>query len=931
MIKTVNKNLANYKSGKLDNGLQILTIQSQQQKAGVAMAVNAGNYQDPDEHLGLAHFLEHMLFLGTQATPDPEQGFKSFVEKRGGRCNAWTSLEYTNYFYDIPAQFLAESLAHFSELFSCPLFSEHWIAKEVQSIDHEFHLKIKDDIRRLHEVHKETSNPDHPFSRFNTGNKQTLSADTKSLQSALFNLFEQNYHANNLCLVIVGPQSCDELLQLAQTHFSQIPAKKSTREPLPTALYLPEQLGVQCQVTTLKASNRVILSFPLPSEQDNYLAKSLIYLSCLFGHEGEGSLLSALKQLELATSLTAGGGLDTGITQDFNLSIQLTQYGFDNYKKVCEIVFAYINFIKNQPYCDYIYQEKKQLSELAFAYQDAEKPIDLASQLALKMHHYSLDNIMAADYIMSGMDHDWLNQAYRALTPENLRLTLLTSAQLNDDQAKHYTSTWYQVPYSLKPLSQLTIEQWRNAQAPDLFKLPKANPYLPGTKALQNSGYSDPKPHKILSDKGADIWFKQETRFQAPHGHIYISLDLPNSQGNCKKIAMTRLFIELFMDDIAQENYPALAAGIHYQISPHQAGMRIHISGYAEKQADFTENLLRQFRLRRFTQKQFEHIKQVTLSSWFNSGHIKPANQLFNQLTYMMQNNQFSHSDLAVSIQDLDFAQFAEFSVHLFERVNLEAYIVGNWDMTQALPLAQTIKDSLLTRAQPCNEVNRRVYQIPNQLTHYHMHTQHQGSCVVHYYQAQEIDEKNIATYMLLTELLSPICFQVLRSEKQLGYLVGCAYFPINRCPGLVIYVQSSQYTSAVIGAEIQQMLSDLPEYLTQLEEQDWQSIKQALIYHLADKQNSLHASAQSDWISIGLKDHQFRRQALICDAIEQTSLDEIKALIKSVLANTQAPRGLILNAENAKNNSDTTENNTMSSTEIIRHFQLQSNTLKLN
>ncbi|WAJ70987.1 insulinase family protein [Catenovulum adriaticum] len=930
MIKTVNKNLANYKSGKLENGLQILTVQSQQQKAGVAMAVNAGNYQDPDEHLGLAHFLEHMLFLGTQTTPDPEKGFKNFVEKRGGRCNAWTSLEYTNFFYDIPAQFLADSLAQFSQLFSCPLFSEYWIAKEVQSIDHEFHLKLKDDIRRLHEVHKETSNPKHPFSRFNTGNKQTLNADAKTLQSALFDLFEQNYHASNMCLVIVGPQSCDELLTLAQTHFSQIKANKSARKTLPQALYLPEQLGVKFQVTTLKASNRIIFSFPLPSEQQNYLAKSLTYLSCLFGHEGEGSLLSGLKKLELATSLTAGGGLDTGTTQDFNLSIQLTQYGFNHAETVCETLFAYINFLKEQPYCDYIYQEKKQLSELAFAYQDAEKPIDLASQLALKMHHYSLDNIMVADYLMSGVDPEWLNQAYSALTPDNLRLTLLSSNTLTNIQTTPRISTWYQVPYTVEPLSQSSMEQWKNAQATNLFKLPKPNPYLPSTLPLKNSGYSDPKPHKILTEKGVDIWFKQETRFQAPHGHIYISLDLPNSQGNCKKIAMTRLFIELFMDDVAQENYPAQAAGIHYQISPHQAGMRIHISGYAEKQAVFTKNLLSQFRLRRFTQKQFEHIKQVTLSSWFNSGHIKPANKIFNQLTYMMQNNQFSHPDLAESIQDLDFAQFAEFSVHLFERVNLEAYLVGYWDMTQALPLAQTIKDSLLARAQPCSEVNRRVYQIPNQATRYHMHTPHQGSCVVHYYQADDIDEKSIATYMLLTELLSPISFQVLRSEKQLGYLVGCAYFPINRCPGLVIYVQSSQFSSTAIAAEIRQMLNDLPEYLSQLEDQDWQSIKQALIYNLTDRQSNLHASAQSDWMSIGLKDHQFRRQNLICEAIQQTSLEDIKTLIQSVFVKTQTqpPRGLVLTAAPQTDCSDI---QAMSSTDIIRDFQQQANTLKLN
>ncbi|GEM_PF-1534082 len=916
-------NQANFKSGQLENGLSLLTIQSNQQKAGVAMAVKAGNYQDPDEHIGLAHFLEHMLFLGTQS--HPEEGFHAYIEQAGGKCNAWTSLEYSNFFYDVAPELLADSLERFSELFTCPLFAAKWIEKEINAIDSEFNLKINDDIRRLHEVHKETSNPNHPFSRFTTGNKETLNASSEALQQALFQFFKQHYVGENLCLVIVSPFDCESTYQKAQTLFANVSDTPAATPDYPKALYLPEQLGIQLNIHSHKIANRLILSFPVPSEEKQSLAKSLTYISCIFGHEGSGSLLSGLKKLNFATSLTAGGGVDNETTQDFNISIQLTQHGIDNLEAVCTEIFGYINFVKHQSYQPHIYQEKQLLSELADRYQDTIKSIDLASQTALKLHYYPPEKVFIADYAMTGMDPDWLEKTYQALSPDNLRLVVL-----NQQPEQENVSRYYKVPYSLKPLSADAKANWNRASCIEHYQLPVENPYLPAANmSVPPRPSYDDKPQKLINEKAATVWFKQDQRANAPHGHIYISLDLPNSQGNLKKIAMTRLFIELFMDDIAEENYPAIAAGLHYQISPHQAGMTIHISGYAEKQADFAEKLLKQLSLRRFTESNFNNIKQTTLTSWYNNSHIKPANQLFKQLTYMIQNNQYAYPDLADSISTLSFSEFAEFSVHLFERANLEAYIAGNWDITQALPLADNISKILFQRSKPCSEVTRRVYQLTESVELFHMLTPHQGVCVVNYFQATQISELSVAQFMLVTELLSPISFQFLRTEKQLGYMVGCAYFPINRCPGIVIYVQSNTHPVDNIQMAIEQMLSDLPEYLTQLEEDDWNHIKQALIYHLAAKQNNLATSAQNDWMSIGLKDTDFRRQTLICSRIEQISLDEIKAFVHQLVTESEQNRRLILTAA-PESSEGLISDKPMDSLDIIKQFQASAQQIEL-
>ena len=68
------------------------------------------------------------------------------------------------------------------------------IKKEISAIDAEFSLKINDDLRRLYEVHKETSNPEHPFSQFSVGNASTLNTlSLKEVQQRLFALHQNSF------------------------------------------------------------------------------------------------------------------------------------------------------------------------------------------------------------------------------------------------------------------------------------------------------------------------------------------------------------------------------------------------------------------------------------------------------------------------------------------------------------------------------------------------------------------------------------------------------------------------------------------------------------------------------------------------------------------------------------------------------------------
>ena len=132
----------------LPNGLRVLLCSDPSAiKAAAAMNVQVGWMSDPRELPGLAHFCEHMLFLGTSGYPD-EGDFERFVAAAGGSNNAYTDSEDTCYYFDVTAGGLPGALARFSEFFSSPLFTESATAREVSAIDSEHNKNLQQDYWR---------------------------------------------------------------------------------------------------------------------------------------------------------------------------------------------------------------------------------------------------------------------------------------------------------------------------------------------------------------------------------------------------------------------------------------------------------------------------------------------------------------------------------------------------------------------------------------------------------------------------------------------------------------------------------------------------------------------------------------------------------------------------------------------------------------
>ncbi|MFK8079420.1 MAG: insulinase family protein, partial [Granulosicoccus sp.] len=147
-----------YRHVVLENGLKVTLIHdAHTETAAAAMDVAVGSGSDPADRPGLAHFLEHMLFLGTEKHPQPGD-YAQFIKQHGGGNNAYTSFSNTNYFFNIEPEMLEPALDRFAQFFIAPLFAEQLVQREKSAVHSEFSGGLKNDSRRFYSARKRAFN-----------------------------------------------------------------------------------------------------------------------------------------------------------------------------------------------------------------------------------------------------------------------------------------------------------------------------------------------------------------------------------------------------------------------------------------------------------------------------------------------------------------------------------------------------------------------------------------------------------------------------------------------------------------------------------------------------------------------------------------------------------------------------------------------------
>ena len=209
-VRVSDTDYRDYRALTLDTGLTVLLVHDERAaKAAAALALPVGSLDDPDSQPGLAHYLEHMLFLGSESYPGAEE-YQSFITRNGGQTNAATGYTSTTYMMEVDPPAFPEALRRMADTLARPLLDPVYADKERSAVNAEMESKKHSDGRRIAMLTLSTLNPAHPATRFTGGNLETLSDKPGSrLHDELVRFHRTWYSANLMKGVLYGPQSLD--------------------------------------------------------------------------------------------------------------------------------------------------------------------------------------------------------------------------------------------------------------------------------------------------------------------------------------------------------------------------------------------------------------------------------------------------------------------------------------------------------------------------------------------------------------------------------------------------------------------------------------------------------------------------------------------------------------------------------------------------
>lgn len=867
----------------LTNGLAVLLVhQADSEKSAAALTINVGHFDDPAEREGLAHFLEHMLFLGS-ANYIEAGDFQQFISEHGGSHNAWTGTEHSHFYFDIEHHSFNDGLARFADMFSAPLFTASYVEKERQSIEAEFSMKLKDDSRRIYQVHKESINPAHPFAKFSVGNAETLAdLPNDSLQHAVSRFYQEQYSASRMTLCLVGNQPLAELAKLATEHFAALPAHLPAKPPLTTPLYLAEHQAIQLNIQPHKSSSRLVVSFALPDIQPWYKYKLVSFLAHLLGDEGEHSLLAYLKSRELVNQLSAGGGIDGSNYKDFTVAFELTAAGRAHYRDIVAALYSKLRLLAESPFPTELFIERQRLLNWSFEFYEPTTALQTAGDLSLNMQHYPVEDIIFGDYRMELPPETLYQQLLSYFRSDNMRLMLVA-----DDVRTNREARWYHTPYSLEQLTPSWLAQLTQQPVKPALRLPEPNPYLQTELALLPASAHMVAAKQLYAEQALSIWYKADTDFQTPKGHIFLQLTLPNSSQTIRQLAACRLWVELVLDRFNEKLYAATTAGLNYYLHVHRQGISIQTAGLTANQLQLLADILKQLPDPNFSEQRFIELKQQLCRHWENSSKNKPVARLFSQLSALLQPLNPELTLLQTTLSELSFADFQQFQQQLLQQQHLEALLVGNWPESVALQLKQLLQQWQQQQASSGQALPLRQHSITN-LGPVWLESAPEGQsdhALVIYLAAQEKTAEQMACFMLANHVMSPRYFHQLRTEQQLGYLVGTGYVPINTLPGLAFYVQSPNYTAAQLYEATVKFFRDFLQQVHQLKNDEFYTFKQGLLAQLAERDTSLNARAKRLWLALGQGDYEFSLTQRIQLALQALQKQDFIDFLEKLLA----------------------------------------------
>ncbi|XP_069544698.1 nardilysin-like isoform X2 [Brachyistius frenatus] len=863
---------------------------SSEKQAAAALCISVGSFSDPDELPGLAHFLEHMVFMGSEKYP-AENGFDAFLKKHGGSDNASTDCERTIFQFDVQRKFFREALDRWAQFFICPLMIEDAVDREVEAVDSEYQLARPSDSHRKEMLFGSLAKPGHPMSKFCWGNAQTLKNEPREKQintyQRLRDFWRRFYSAEYMTLVVQSRETLDTLEDWVRQTFIHIP---NSGEPRPDFSHLQQPFDTPAfnqlyRVVPVRKVHALTISWAVPPQGKQYRVKPLHYISWLIGHEGAGSILSLLRRRCWALALF-GGNSETGFDQNttysiFSISITLTDQGYQNFYQVVHLVFQYLKMLQAVGPQQRIYEEIQKIEANEFHYQEQTDPIEFVENICENMQLFPKEDFLTGDQLMFEFDPQVISAPLSLLTPHRSNLLLLSP---ENEGVCTLRERWFGTSYSSEEIP----EEWRQRWGGDFqlhpeLHLPAENQFIATDFTLKMSDCPDTEvPVRIASSERGCLWYKKDNKFKIPKAYIRFNLISPMIQKSPENLVLFDLFVNILAHNLAEPAYEADVAQLEYKLVAAEHGLVVRLKGFNHKLPLLLRLIVDQLADFSADPGVFNMFSEQLKKTYFNI-LIKPDRLGKDVRLLILEHCRWSviqkHQAVTKGLTVLDLMTFV---TELKAELYTEGLVQGNFTSTESRQFLNYFTEKLQFQPLPAEApVLFRVVELPQKHHLCKIKSLNKGDAnseVTVYYQSGLKQLREHALMELMVMHMEEPCFDFLRTKETLGYQVYPTCRNTSGVLGFSVTVetQATKFSSELVEAKIEEFLLSFGERLAALNQEAFRTQVTALIKLKECEDAHLGEEVDRNWFEVVTQQYVFDRLSKEIEALKTFSQDDL-------------------------------------------------------
>lgn len=876
-----------YKTLKLSNEIEVVLVSDPSvDKSAAALSVGVGLLHDPMTQQGMAHYLEHMLFLGTERFPDTNE-YSEFMTKNGGAHNAYTWLDITNYMFKANNDAFEEGLDRFSDFFKSPKLYPEYTDKEKNAVNAEWSMRRELDFFGQFKLARKMMG-EHPANRFLIGNLETLGdKEGSKLHTETVAFFDKYYSSNIMKVALLSNKPLAEMEALANKYFSDIKNKNIEKPSVTAKVDLTKVGGKKVFYKPNKDVKQLTLDFTIENNSDQFALKPNRFLSYLIYSEMPGTPATLLREKGWISDLGANASPSHyGNYGTFSIDVTLTDSGMEHRDEIVAIIMQYIDLIREKGVDKKYFDEIRTSLNNQFKFLEKGDEFGYVSNLAGAMQVYPTNHVINAPYYYGQFDEKAIEQVLDQLTPETLKIWYVSQKEETDS-----TLHFYDGNYRIADISQDEINSWK-APTNVAMNLPAVNRLLPESFDLKaTSDEIKEKPQLVHDTKHIKVWqFASKNFSHQPKGMLKVYINNPATLTDMDTAILLSVWQDLYSKNVVALNTEAGVGGMSMSLSDSN-GVVFTVNGFTDKQSELIVAGMNELRVAP-TELEFNQAKDRFLRAVANKSKNFPYSQAFNAFYKVTSQGSYEDAALIERAKSLSISDLNKVMEQVLNNNQVRVFMFGNYDQNDVKTVVSSLEKALpnevtttqyarakawLPKAGQVFSVQRDIDVADVALVDMHMHPVK--------------GKKQEAQGLVLQGHFSNKVFDKLRTEEQLAYAVGGFSTTLDDYVGFGMYIQTPVKGPGEMQARFDEYKLEYKKELDSISEETFAQLKNAVLIKLNEQPKNLGDELRpylSDWYE---ENFDFNSKAELIKEVEQVTLADVKDFYAKTVLNKDAAR----------------------------------------